>query len=38
MEAGYTGNFYFIFEETGVKVHFQGLWEAETFVGAVQEH
>jgi CubicO group peptidase (beta-lactamase class C family) len=37
MEAGYTGTFYFIFEGTEVKVHFQGPWETETFAGTLQE-
>ncbi len=37
MAQGYTGNYWFIFEETGVTVHFEGPWEAETVAGTVQE-
>lgn len=37
MEAGYTGNFWFVFEDTGVKVHFVSPWAVETITGTVQE-
>jgi len=37
MQEGYTGNFYFIFEEKGVKVNLLGPWGAETVAGTVQE-
>ena len=36
MAQGYTGNMWFIFEETGVTVHFEGAWGAETVAGTVQ--
>jgi CubicO group peptidase (beta-lactamase class C family) len=37
MLQGNTGNLRFIFEETGVMVHFESPWEAETVAGNVQE-
>lgn len=37
MQEGYTGNFYFIFEEKGVKVNLLGPWGAETVAGTVQD-